>query len=290
MEVIKSIENFNISNSSVAIGKFNGIHKGHVALINEIAGDENPLIFIFDKNVEAGRILDNGEEVTILEEAGIKYLIKCPIDRQLMSMTPEKFVKEILVDKLGVKKVVCGKDFRFGNGRSGDYNKLMELGKVYGFVVVVVDDCIVCGKKVSSSLICEALEQGNIEEVNKLLGREYAVTGCIVSGRRLGRTLDFPTINIIPLEEKLLPPFGVYYTRTEIEGVIYDGVTNIGNNPTVCQGNEITVETHLLGVEEDFYGKTAKVKFYKFARKQQKFESIEKLKEQIKIDADNFSI
>ncbi len=290
MEVIKNIKKINLINSSVAIGKFNGVHRGHISLVKEIAKDDNSLIFIFDKNASAGKIMDGEEEKEFLEKEGIKYLLKCPVDKKLISMTPDEFVKEILVEKLGVRKVVCGKDFRFGKGRSGDTVTLTELGKIYDYEVVVVDDCIVEGNKVSSSTIIEHLENGNIIEANKLLGRPFTVTGTVVTGRQIGRTLDFPTINIIPPEEKLLPPFGVYYTKVEIEGVMYNGVTNVGNNPTICEGNKTTVETHLLDVEDNFYGKTAKVSFYRFARRQQKFKNVEELKMQIKKDSEEFSI
>lgn len=298
MEIIKNIEKLNIENASVAIGKFNGIHLGHMRLIKNIVNSQVPVIFTFQKMPlsvlkkipDAERILDNEEEMKIFEKAGIKYVIQCPGNKEILSLNPEEFVKGILVDKLHIQKLVCGKDFRFAKDREGDINVLEKLSLKYGFTLEIIDDYEIRGVKVSSSTIKEYIKNGNMEKVTEFLGKPYSITGIIREGRKIGRTLDFPTINIVPPQEKILPPFGVYYTKVYIDGKEYKGVTNIGKNPTVTDNGGISVETNLIETNEQLYGKHAVIDFYHFVRKERKFETFEALKKQISHDVDGFNL
>jgi len=241
---------------------------------------------MFEKDVNIKKILDQDEELDIFKSYGVKFLIKCSIDDKLINMSPEQFIKEILVEKLGISKLICGKDFKFGKGRAGNCDTLKKLSEKYNFSLNVTDDYCYKDVKICSSLICEEIEKGNMEDVMSMLGRPYSISGEVVEGKKLGRKLSFPTINIVPAERKILPPFGVYYTKVEIDGITYDGVTNVGDNPTVNDRKNVTVETNLPGQDKDFYGRKAKVMFYRFVRKQMKFDSVEALKEQIAKDVE----
>lgn len=210
-------------------------------------------------------------------------LVECPFVDEVMHMTPEAFIKEILVDKLHAKKVVVGKDFGFGYKRSGTAEMLKEMGPSLGFETEIIEKAEENGREISSTWAREELEQGNMEAVSGLLGYDYAVHGEIVHGHALGRTIGVPTINQIPPAEKLLPPFGVYVSEVKIEGKIYYGITNIGVKPTV-QEKFTGVETNLFDCSEDLYGKHAEVSLLKFLRPEQKFASIDALKNQLDHD------
>ena len=201
-----------------------------------------------------------------------------------MHMTPEAFIKEILVDKLHAKKVVVGKDFGFGYKRSGTAEMLKEMGPSLGFETEIIEKAEENGREISSTWAREELEQGNMEAVSGLLGYDYAVHGEIVHGHALGRTIGVPTINQIPPAEKLLPPFGVYVSEVKIEGKIYYGITNIGVRPTVSGGQRVSVESFILDYEGNLYNRQVRLEFYKFLRPEQKFASIDALKNQLNHD------
>lgn len=293
---IKAFEALKLMESSVAIGKFNGVHKGHQRILQSISGNPNPVVFTFAKSDAAAtmrlgkRLLDEDEELKAFEKAGIRYVIRYPADKSLLSQSPEEFVENILINKLKAKQVACGNDFRFGRDRLGDIELLEKLGVRYGFETIAVEDVLVEDIKVSSTAITGYIESGHMMMVRKLLGRYYSIGGTVVEGRKIGRTIDFPTINVIPDINRVLPPFGVYYTRVRVGNAIYDGVTNIGRNPTVTDKGGICVETHILGENKDFYGQFARVEFLHFVRPERKFASFEELKSQIGQDVAGFSM
>ncbi|KIR01512.1 Riboflavin kinase / FMN adenylyltransferase [Lachnospiraceae bacterium TWA4] len=199
-------------------------------------------------------------------------------------MTADDFVKNILSKDLKVAHLVMGEDFRFGYHRQGDYEYLKSRKNEFKYELWKIPEVIDGESPISSTRIRALLSDGKIEEVNRLLGFPYYVEGTIVHGAHLGRTIDMPTINIMPEENKLLPPFGVYMTKVLIEGKWYDGVTNIGRKPTVGDDNARGVETYLLHASENLYGKKARVDVLHFKRPEQKFHSIEELKEQMAQD------
>lgn len=201
-------------------------------------------------------------------------------------MEPEAFVREILVKRLQAKYLAVGTDFRFGYQRRGDYRLLQQMGKTYGFEVEVVEKACYQGREISSTYIREELEKGNMELVNQLLGYAYSVTGEVLHGRKIGRTLGLPTVNLMPEEQKLLPPNGVYATRTLIAGEVFEGITNIGYKPTVGGETRKGVETYLFDLDRELYGEELTVRFYGYARPEQKFASLEELKAQIEQDVE----
>ena len=274
--------------SSVTLGKFDGLHRGHQKLINLIRreqGEKNrSVIFTFDVSPRSyilhsppKYLLTYEERRELAENLGVDILAECPFTEALMHMEPEDFVKEYLAERLHARYLAVGPDFRFGYQRRGTPELLKELGRTYGFRTEIVEKEKYKGRDISSTFVREELEKGHIEEVNQLLGYTYFTKGEIVHGRQLGRTIGIPTANLIPPVIKKLPPNGVYITESLIQGKTYQGITNVGYKPTVKE-NFLGVETYLFSCNADLYGQEAEVRFYRYLRPEIKFSSLEELK------------
>lgn len=281
--------------SVVTLGKFDGLHRGHDKLITRTLelGKKgyDTVVFTFDVSplVKLGTritrtLLTNEERKVLLERKRIDCLIECPFVPELIQMEPEDFIREVLAVQLRAAYVIVGPDFHFGYKRKGTPELLKKLGHRYGFEVEILDKEMEEEREISSTWIRETLREGRIEKVNHLLGYPYFVKGKVVHGRQLGRTWGLPTINQIPENGKLLPPFGVYASKTYINGEEFYGISNIGVKPTV-EVPFAGVETYLFECNENLYGKEAWVEFYHFVRPECKFDSVEELREQIQRDA-----
>lgn len=281
--------------SAVSLGKFDGLHRGHQKLIRHVLEQKkkglSAVIFTFEKNptrilsgLSGQNIMTNEERKKMLESAGVDELLECPFVPELSHMEPERFVEEILVRQLKAAFVAVGEDFRFGYQRRGDYQLLQRLGERYGFRMEVIKKEQSHGRDISSTYVREALHEGNIPLANELLGYRYFVSGEVLHGRQIGRTLGLPTTNLLPPEEKLLPPNGVYLTRTLTEDGEYYGITNIGYKPTVGGETRKGVETFLFDFDGNLYGRHLTVEFMEFERPEQKFKSLEELKARILSD------
>ena len=295
MKYIRNTTDFYIEENTVlSLGKFDGIHRGHEQLLQYFAKKKDEglagAIFTFDipprrnvQNVEAKVLTTNEEKRHMFEHLGIDYVVECPFTQEIMCMEPEAFVAWI-VKSLHVKSMVVGSDFRFGHNRKGDHILLEKLSATYGYTLRVVDKIQYEGRDISSTFVREQIIKGNIKKANDLLGYPFFVKSEVIHGRQLGRTLGIPTINMELVAEKLLPPKGVYATAVEIGGKYYTGVTNVGCKPTVNHSNKVNVETHILDFSGDLYGYELKVSFYSFIRPEQRFSSVEMLKEQMERD------
>ena len=299
MEII-AYDNAKLNNTAVALGKFEGVHKGHMLLINkisELAGTEKDIkSVIFTINMPGGNAINlDSERYEIFESLGVDYVCECPFDEKISSLSPEDFIKIILAERLGVSYVVVGEDFCFGHKRRGNVKTLKDYSREYNFEVIVfeklkIDDCIV-----SSSSIREFLDSGDVKKVADFMGRPYSISGKVTEGKKIGRTIGFPTLNIKPDIKKRLPLAGAYETRIKIFGdsKIYKGITNVGNNPTVNpdarsgSNDDALVETHLIDYEGDLYGKMIQVDFIRFIRPEIKFDNVEKLKKQLIMDKES---
>ncbi len=270
--------------TAVTIGKFDGFHLGHRSLLSEVLKEKEKglasCVVSFSTVVENGRkvIYTKEEQRKLCESMGIDVLAEFILDEALREMTAEQFVDEILCKKLQAKVIVVGEDFRFGKDRVGDVALLQALEDNYGYRTVCIPKVTEDTVRISSTGIRELLLQGNVTEANSLLGRPYAVFGEVLHGKKLGRTLGFPTMNLIPAEEKLLPAYGVYVTRTLVDGQWFDGITNIGFRPTVDSDERVSVETHLFAYEGDLYGKQVEVRFLEFLRPEKRFPDVDALK------------
>ena len=296
MKIISETLDFWIpEESAITLGKFDGIHKGHQKLMKKVlekreAGLKS-VVFTFGQMPgtvflgNKGRtILTKEERQRHLESMGIDYMVECPFVPQIIQMEPEKFIEEILVNQLHVKYIAVGPDFRFGHNRKGDCRMLQELSSVYGYEVEVLEKECLDDKIISSTYVRDMLEKGEMESVANLLGYPYYVAGTVIHGHKIGRRIGIPTTNLLPDEEKMLPPNGVYLTKTLFEGKEIFGITNIGVKPTISGEEAKGIETHLFEFDGDLYGKELTVEFYAFHRPEQKFESLEQLKAQLAED------
>lgn len=279
----------------MTFGKFDGVHLGHRLLIDHIREKAREhqgkaLVFTFDISPEIRMgerrrkmLMTNTEREQLMRDLGMDILVECPFTEKIRTMNAETFVRDICVSRLHMKAAAVGTDFRFAKDRSGTPEILKELGKKYGFTVEIIPKVRKLGDVISSSRIRSLLEEGRMEEVTELLGGPYYISGEIVHGRHLGHSLGFPTINQVPDDEKLLPPRGVYISRTHVAGKTYQGVSNIGVKPTV-HGNGMGIETYLFDCNLDLYGQEARVELLRWTRPEKKFGSLEELKTRMDLD------
>lgn len=290
MRIIEGTTEFQVQEeTAISIGKFDGLHQGHQLLVERIVKKKQEglkaLIFTFDFGDRPVLLLPE-ERREMLRRWGVDYLLECPFVESISHMEAEEFVRKILVERLHVRYLAVGTDFRFGCQRRGDYRLLQRLSAECGYEVEVVEKACWQGEEISSSRIRRELEQGRMELVNQLLGYAYSVTGEVLHGRKIGRTLGMPTTNIVPSERKLLPPNGVYATRTVIAGELFEGITNIGYKPTVGAEPRKGVETYLFDLDRNLYGEILTVRFYGYERPERKFDSLEELKKRIGQDVE----
>ncbi len=282
----------------ITLGKFDGLHRGHKKLLErviDLAGEKKvtSVMFTFEvspytltRDNRHRALLTNKERRQLLEETELDWLIECPFDEHMMHMEAEDFVRELLVKRLKAVCLVVGADFRFGHERKGDVSLLQRMGREYGFTVEALDKEMYEGQEISSTLIRECILKGEMEKAADMLGYPYFFQGEIIKGRQIGRTLGIPTTNLMAEDTKVLPPFGVYATRSSIGEQEFGGVTNIGIKPTV-QENFVGVETHLFSCNLNLYGNMEKVELLHFQRRERKFDSLEELKAQILADGKN---
>jgi len=295
MKYIKNTTEFFIEEPTViSLGKFDGIHRGHELLLEQLLKKKREgyatVIFTFDippkkalEEEDAKVLTTNEEKMHMFESFGIDYLIECPFTPQVMSMEPEVFI-EMLIKNLSVKYIVAGEDFRFGRNRRGDYRMLQKYAKELSYEAIILPKMKEEERDISSTFVREEIVAGRIERANNLLGYPYFVSGEVKHGNQIGRTIGFPTINLIPPENKLLPAFGVYITKVTIDGIVYQGVTNVGRKPTIEGENPVGIETHILDFRQDVYDKVVIVTFIKKIRDEQKFANLEGLLAQLRLD------
>ncbi len=274
--------------SAVVIGKFDGVHKGHQRLLNlalDVCKNNglSPLAYTFSSGKNA--ITDDSEKHTILYDNGIENIYCQVFTDDFKSTTPEEFVR-ILKNDLSAKHVIVGFNFRFGKDRAGDAQTMLELCKKEGIGITVAEPVIFEDEPISSTRIREKIKNGDVKSAYLMTGRFFSVTSTVERGKKLGREMGFPTINMNTEKFTLLPENGVYATKVELDGKTYPSVTNIGANPTVDSDSKIKAETHIIGFSGDLYGKTVTVSFIEKLRGERTFESIEELKNQISADKD----
>lgn len=297
MQYLSHTKEFHIAEPTVvSIGKFDGLHNGHRKLVAEMMkyrqNERKAAMFTFStppstlvKGREQRVIMTNREREQLLEEAGLDYLVEYPFDEQVRSMEPERFIKEILVEKMNAEVIVTGPDCHFGYKAAGNRELLEKLSSKYGYRYIVVEKATDEDYKIiSSTYVRELLSDGKIRKANKLLGYRYYVTGMVEHGKSIGHKRLYPTANLMPEPEKQLPKYGVYVSRVTMEGKVYGGLTNVGKKPTIEGENPTGIETYLYDFEGNLYGKEIKVELLDFVRPEIKFDSIEKLKQQLDYD------
>ena len=298
MKIYSGIESFGtVKSPVVTTGTFDGVHLGHQRIIKrlrEIAAKEGgeTVLLTFDPHPRLVlfpdtplQLLNTREEKTkLLERAGIDHLIIHPFTKEFSQLTSEDFIRNILVRQLGTRKLVIGYDHHFGRNREGSFDHLKEFGPLYGFSVEEIPAKDVDHVNVSSTQIRKALKSGGVSTANKYLGYEYFLSGTVVKGKQLGRSLGYPTANIqLADANKLVPADGIYVVKVELNGRSFGGMMSIGFNPTV-DGKKRTIEVNIFEFDKNIYGETITVHLIDRIRDEMKFGSLEALKKQIDSD------
>lgn len=286
MQIITGIESHRwTKKTAVTLGKFDGLHRGHQKLVNRIMEYKSPecdsVLCAFDMGRDS--LMTKTERKQRLE-GKIDYLVEYPFTRALREMEAEEFIDRILCGTLHASHIVVGTDFHFGYQKKGNTAMLADFAESRGYTLDVIEKEQYQGRVISSSYIKEALSRGEVELANELLGYPYEMSGIVEHGKRLGRTLGFPTMNIEPGEQKILPRFGVYACRVQIDGKWYDAIGNAGIKPTVTNEHKRLLEVFVFDYEGDAYGKEIRAQFCAFERPETKFASVEELKNQVMRD------
>lgn len=297
MKIIENTTEFKLENkSAVALGKFDGIHLGHRLLLERVLEQKKEglqtVVFTFDTSAasffggETKELSTREEKREMFLKLGIDVLIEFPLNRETAATEPSDFVARYLAGQMRTAYLCAGPDISFGKGGAGDYALLADLSGTYGYQVELIDKVRVDGEEVSSTRVRQAVREGEMEKVSAMLGMPYRVSGKVVHGRQLGRKLGMPTANLLPDERKLLPPNGVYYSRAELGGKTYRGISNVGYKPTVSEEKILGVETYLYDFSGEVYDRDMTVELLAFRRKERTFESVEALRRQIEADVE----
>ena len=300
MELIRGIHNIQPHHQGcvLSIGNFDGIHLGHQAVLEQVSQQAKALnlpsmvmtfepqpLELFAKEKAPARLTRLRDKFVQLSKLAIDRLLCVSFNAHFADLTADEFITDLLVKRLGVKFLVVGDDFCFGRGRKGNFAVLQQAGKQYGFTVVSTQSFCLQQLRVSSTAIRTALAQNELPEVARMLGRDYSISGRVSHGRKLGRTIGFPTANI-PLKRCVAPVSGVYVVQAlGLDGQAIGGVANIGQRPTV-NGVRQQLEVHLFDFHADLYGKQLEIVLLHKLRDEHKFESFEALKQQIELDAE----
>ena len=289
---LKEIQN---SDNYIALGSFDGLHLGHLSLIHKVCNEakknggksivytfENHPRALLNKNDAPKLLMDNNEKAQILELYGVDMIYFQEFNHEFMKMTPKAFI-EFLINKFNAKGLVVGFNYKFGYKNMGDIKLLRELQKEYGFELFIIEPYKYKGEVISSTRIRQCLEKGQVYEAYEMLSHPFKLSGEVMHGRKIGRTIGFPTANLNYNKNFILPAIGVYYTNVKVNNSIYKGITSVGNNPTV-EGKSLTIETYILDFNEDIYNKNIEIFFVKKIRDEKKFNGIEQLKNQLEKD------
>lgn len=302
---IKSLSNLALSNLALpnlalTIGNFDGMHLGHLAIVNQIKKvakekklasaiitfEPHPISFFNAEKKKNFRITTLAQKLNLFQENGIDYAIILPFNQKTSEITALDFINDILVTKLNTKELIIGYDFIFGKDRQGDFNLLEQESKNLGFNLTEIAAVKIDDQTSSSSIVRQLISNGNVSEANKLLNKSFAISGLVNQGRKLASQLGFPTANLNPKPHQIMPKFGVYKSSTFIHHLnqTFPSITNFGIKPTITNHQTPLFETHIPAFDQMIYGKKVTVNFLEFIREEKEFSSIEELKKQITKD------
>lgn len=303
MQIIEKETTFQLHKASaVAIGKFDGIHKGHQSLLRHVLEQKDKglqaVVFTFDPSpaVLFHKLLKNRagtslpelttkrEKRKLFAELGIDVLIEFPLTYESAAMPAERFIEQVLAGQMKAAYIAAGTDLSFGKEGKGDTALLKKYAGECGYRTDIIEKVCLDGVEISSSYVRDVVKAGDMEKAERLIGEAYSVSGVVTHGKKLGRRLGMPTVNLLPEKEKLLPPYGVYFSEVMLGEHTYKGITNIGCKPTVNDEKQVGVETYLYDFAQDIYGKEITVRLFSFHRPEKKFDSVEGLKRQMAAD------
>ncbi len=300
MEIITDFKDLHFEGQGiVTIGTFDGVHLGHQKILKRLAEvkekkggktiaftfDPHPRKILFPNQNDLQLLSDLNEKTELLRKAGVDFTVVYPFTNEFSQIEPEKFIKEILVEKLNTKILVIGYDHKFGKNRSGNIETFKNASTLFGFEVEEIPAQEINEINISSTKIRKALFEGDVKTAAQFLGYNYFLSGLVVHGKKLGRTIGIPTANLkVENPDKLIPSKGVYFVKVEVNGFNGHGMMNIGTNPTTDNTPELKLEVNIFNFEQDIYNKNVKIEFIERVRDEKKFNSIEELIEAIKND------
>ncbi len=282
-----------LKHSIVTIGTFDGVHIGHQKIIKRLIElknaqggetvlftfDPHPRKVLFPEQTDLKLITTTKEKCELLQQFGIDNVLVFPFTKEFAQMQASDYISEIIAKGLKTKTLVIGYDHRFGSNREGNIDTLKELSSVHGFAVEEIPAQEINQLNISSTRIRKAIDEGDIQTANDFLGYNFFVTGVVVKGKQLGRTIGYPTANIfVEDKDKLIPKIGVYAVNVVVEGERYKGMLNVGVNPTTDTDNKIKIEVNIFEFDKEIYGEAIKVEFVKWIRNEEKFANLEELK------------
>ena len=301
MEILRSIPELERLRGPLflAIGVFDGVHRGHQAVISTsadhaAASNGTPVVVTFDPHPEkvlrpqaAPHLLSATEhKIALIRALGVEHLLVITFDKQFAATEPEDFVQKLVIHSKPLQEICVGHEWSFGKNRRGNLDLLKKLGAKFNFDVVGIPPVKINGAVVSSTAIRQAIEKGDLAKAAEMLGREYTILGTVTRGDNLGKKIGFPTANLSAHSEQF-PPNGVYVAEARIDGELYRGVINLGIRPTVSSGkSERVLEIHLFDFNRDIYGHDVEVRFLKFLRSEKKFQDLDTLVQQIRQDVE----
>lgn len=298
MKIYKGLDEFKkLDFAVVTSGTFDGVHFGHQKILQRLDeitknnGGESVLItywphprLVLFPNQKLYLLSSIEEKAELLSQHHVDHLVIIPFTKEFSSLSSEEFIKKIIVDRIGTKKLVIGYDHKFGKNRSGSFEELKKDGPVFGFEVEEIPKQMIDHKAISSTKIRKALYEGRVEIVHEYLGRPYSIQGKVIEGNKIGRTLNFPTANVeVSFKHKLIPAEGIYAVKVRIGKTYYKGMLNIGFRPTLG-GTQRRLEVNIFDFNQDVYGKEIVIEFFHNIRSEIKFKNLEALKSQLQKD------
>lgn len=299
MPLFERMENFKPSKGTiVTIGTFDGVHLGHQKIIqrlNELKTetglptvvltfDPHPRKILFPEQQDLKLITTTEEKCQLLNQYGVDHVIVYPFSKSFSEMQASEYIEKLIVNSLRTLILVIGYDHRFGANREGNIETLQKLSSKFNYKVEEIPVQDINQLNVSSTRIRKAIEEGDIETATQFLGHSFLLTGTVVKGKQLGRTIGYPTANIITDTDKIIPKIGVYAVRVKINELVYGGMLNIGYNPTTDQDHTIKIEVHIFDFNHDIYNQTIQIEFIKRTRDELKFEGLPQLIDALKKD------
>ncbi len=299
-KVYRQIEDVKLTNNTIlTIGTFDGVHLGHKKILNQLLQkkqetgfetfiftfDPHPRKVLFPEQTDLKLVTETEEKINLLNVSGIDHVLLYPFNKTFSEISPEDYISNLLVEKLKAKIIIVGYDHRFGKNRAGNLELLLSFSEKYNYEVIEISAEDIDSINISSTQIRKAIEAGEIQKANQFLGYNFFVTGKVTEGKKLGRTIGFPTANIVlDCVDKIIPKQGVYAVVATIKNGTFNGMLNLGINPTVSSNNQLKMEVHLFDFNEEIYGETIKIEFKERIRDEKKFADLSQLKEQLKID------
>ena len=300
MKVYSNIQEFDARDNLVAtVGTFDGVHLGHSFILNRLKDEAqkmkgesvlltfypHPRMVLFPDNNDLKMLNTQDEKIELLDKTGLDHLIVHPFGREFSRLNSVEFVRDILVNKLGVKKLIMGYDHHFGRNREGSFDDLVELANLYGFEVEQIEAQEFEETRVSSTKIRNAIESGDMRTANHYLGYPFLLSGEVVKGAGIGRKLGFKTANLdLKNRYKIIPANGVYAVEVILEVQPLKGMLNIGVRPSVEDNGQQTIEVHIFDLDRDLYGQHITLRLIEKIREEKKFDNFEQLKEQLEFD------